>query len=211
MLKNLPIQEDEDLLYFDGFAIQKDNTKSIEYGENYFEKYVNYEGTPTSVLLNKNRVAITEKYCKKHILDIGIGSGEFIKLSKLKVYGFDINPLGIQWLKFNKLYVNPYDHLLPDIEGWTFWDSLEHFPDPQVILKLIQPNHYVFISIPIFFDILKIKESKHYRPNEHYYYFTPSGLINYMKRSGFRFLEHNDAEIKAGRENIFTFAFQRQS
>lgn len=203
------VHQDKDLIYFDGIAVQQDRTKSIQYGEDYFEKYVNYEGTPTSIFLNKTRTSITEKYCKKSILDIGIGSGEFIKYSKLKVYGFDINPYGVKWLKFHKLYINPYDFVLEDIEGWTFWDSLEHFPEPQDILKIIKPSNYVFIAIPIFLDILKIRESKHYRPDEHYYYFTPSGMIKYMVDSGFKFIEHNDAEIKAGRQDILTFVFQR--
>lgn len=205
------VYEDQDLTYYEGFAVQKDKTQSVEYGEKYFDKYVNYEGSPTSLFLNKHRVAITEKHCKNAILDIGIGSGEFIKSSKLKVYGFDINPFGVKWLKFRKIYIDPYKYLLPDIAGWTFWDSLEHFPDPQIILQRIPEKHHVFISIPIFPDILKIKKSKHYRPNEHYYYFTSWGLIWYMKQSGFIFLEHTDAEIKAGRQSIFTFVFQRRS
>lgn len=203
------IKEDEDLTYFDGVAVQKDKTKSVEYGSDYFNKYVKYEGTPTAILINKSRVNITEKYCKT-VLDIGIGSGEFIKFSKIKVYGFDVNPVGVNWLKFQKLYINPYDYV-PEIDGWTFWDSLEHFPEPQKVLNIIRPGHYIFISIPIFSDILKIKECKHYRKNEHYYYFTAVGLINYMRTFKFRLLEHTDAEIKAGRKNILTFVFQHQS
>lgn len=203
------IHEDDDLFYFDGIAIQKDRTQSVEYGEDYFEKYIKYEGSSTSNSLNASRVAVTEKYCKS-ILDIGIGSGEFIKSSKIKVYGFDINELAVKWLKFHRLYANPYKDM-PDVEGLTFWDSLEHFPEPQDILKIIRPNQYAFISIPIISNILKVKENKHYRPNEHYYYFTMTGLISYMKWSGFKFIEHVDAEIKAGRKDIVTFVFQRQS
>lgn len=203
------IHQDEVLIYFDNIAVQQDRTNSVKYDEHYFEKYVNYEGTPTAILLNKTRTNVTEKYCKKSILDIGIGSGDFIKSSKLKVYGFDINPCGIKWLKFHKLYVDPYCSVPDDIEGWTFWDSLEHFPEPQKILKAIKPSNYVFIAMPMFIDILKVRESKHYRPDEHYYYFTPFGMIKYMIDSGFKFIEHNDAETKAGRQDILTFVFQR--
>lgn len=201
------ICEDEDLIYFDGMAIQKDKTNIIEYDKDYFHKYVGYEGSPISVLLNESRVYITEKYCKGPLLDIGIGSGEFIKSSKLKVYGFDINPLGVRWLKSRDLFLDPYEEV-SDVCGWTFWDSLEHFPEPQDILTRIQPGQYAFISIPIFENILEIKEWKHYRPNEHFYYFTTSGLIQYMTDCGFDFLEYNDEEIKAGRQDILTFVFR---
>jgi hypothetical protein len=207
------IKEDEDLVYFDsGIAVQKDRGSSVEYNESYFEKYVSYEGTPISILLNKSRVSITERFCKKTILDIGIGSGDFIKSSKkLKVYGFDINPCGVKWLKDRNLFLDPYQGIPQEVEGLTFWDSLEHFPEPQDILKLIHPGQYVFVSIPIFHDVLKVKEWKHYRPNEHYYYFTFRGIINYMTDSGFELLDHHDEEIEAGRQDILTFVFRRLS
>jgi len=205
------IKEDKELVYFDGgIAVQKDRTQSIEYDKDYFEKYTSYEGTPIAIVLNESRVSITQKYCKKALLDIGIGSGEFIKSSSRKVYGFDINPLGVEWLKSRDLYVNPYESVPEDLGGWTFWDSLEHFAEPQDILTQIPANHYVFISIPVFHDVLLVKEWKHYRPNEHYYYFSFRGVVNYMKHSGFKLIDHNDEEIVAGRQDILTFVFQRQ-
>lgn len=206
------IKEDADLIYFDsGIAVQKDRTNSVDYDKDYFDKYTSYEGTDIAIAINKSRVALTKHFCKKALLDIGVGSGEFIKSSKkLKIYGFDINPLGVEWLKSRNLYVNPYEHLPEDIEGWTFWDSLEHFAEPQDILKLIKPKQYAFISMPIFHNVLLVKTWKHYRPNEHFYYFTFRGIVNYMQQSGFKLLDHNDEEIIAGRQDILTFVFQRQ-
>lgn len=210
LLEQYPfVHQDDDLIYFDGIAVQKNRSKSVEYDADYFDKYVGYEGTPISIRLNENRVAITEKYCEKSLLDIGIGSGEFIKSSNLKTYGFDINPFGVTWLKSRDLYVNPYEYLPSDIGGWTFWDSLEHFSEPQDILTKIPVGHYAFISIPICRDVLEVKEWKHYRPDEHYYYFTEVGLIEYMRASGFKFFECNNAEIEAGRQDILTFVFLR--
>ena len=202
------LAEDEDLIYYDGIAVQKDLNHTIEYGAEYFEKYVSYEGTPIALALNQFRVELTEKYCNS-VLDIGIGSGEFIKSSKIKIYGFDINPFGVEWLKTRKLYVNPYEEAI-SVDGWTFWDSLEHFQDPQNILTLV-PYCYVFISIPIFKNILEIKDNKHYRPDEHFNYFTTEGLINYMQYSGFQIIEYSDGETQVGRQSIFTFVFIRQS
>ena len=56
----------------------------------------------------------------------------------------------------------------------------------------------------------QIKNSKHYRPNEHYYYFTSYGLINYMKDSDFDLIKLDDFETKAGREEILTFVFVKR-
>lgn len=184
---------------------QTDMTKSVEYQEDYFEKYVKYENTEISKKLNEGRTKITSEYCES-ILDIGVGSGEFIKSSKIKTFGFDINPKAIDWLKSNNIFMDPYQDDLK-VAGLTFWDSLEHIPNPSNLLCKISKNQYVFISIPIFKNFPQIKNSKHYRPNEHYYYFTSYGLINYMKDSDFDLIKLDDFETKAGREGILTFVF----
>jgi hypothetical protein len=143
-------------------------------------------------------------------LDIGIGSGEFIKESKIKVFGFDINKYAINWLIKNNIYINPYESM-PKVCGLTFWDSLEHMPRPTELLSLVKKNQYVFISMPIFNNISDVKSSKHYRPNEHYYYFTCKGLNNYMNDLGFKLIEIDDFETHSGREDILTFVFQKQN
>lgn len=186
---------------------QADMTQSVEYGEDYFKKYINYESTDIAKKLNEFRTKITEKYCKS-LLDIGIGSGEFIKSCNIKVLGFDINPLAELWLKENNLFSNPYVEM-PSVEGLTFWDSLEHIPNPNDLLDLVKQGQYVFVSIPIFSDLLTLKNSKHYRPNEHYYYFTTKGMIKYMQDSGFQIIEIEDGETQAGRQDILTFVFQK--
>lgn len=184
---------------------QRDMTTSIEYGEQYFKTYVSYENTETSKRLNSGRISITEKYCSS-LLDIGIGSGEFIKESRIDVYGYDVNPLGVEWLTQQMLYCDPYSGM-PDVSGLTFWDSLEHIPDPSNLLDRMQSGQYAFISMPIFADVLKVRKSKHYKPMEHYYYFSPQGLEVWMRDCGFDLCEVSDFESQAGREDIFTFVF----
>lgn len=191
--------EKEEIIY------QTDMTKSVDYTEDYFDKYVKYENTDISKKLNNGRTTITSEFCES-ILDIGVGSGEFIKNSKIKTFGFDINPKAIDWLKSNNIFIDPYQDDLK-VDGLSFWDSLEHIPNPNALLSKVLKNQYVFISIPIFKEFPQIKNSKHYRPNEHYYYFTSYGLIHYMKDSGFNLIKLDDFETKAGREEILTFVF----
>jgi hypothetical protein len=76
-------------------------------------------------------------------------------------------------------------------------------------LQILKKDIYLFVSIPIFYNLNKVKESKHYRPNEHYYYFTSFGLINYMNDMNFKILEIQDFEIQSGREDIKTFVFKK--
>lgn len=202
------IYEDEDLYYTPYMAYQKDRTKTIEYSHDYFNKYVGLKNTAIAKKLNGFRTSITENFCKKNLLDVGIGSGEFITNSKLKVYGYDINPYGIQWLQERDLYIDIYKEDLSWVEGITLWDTLEHMPNPYSFISLIK-DQYVFVSIPIFNNLSSIKSSKHYKPNEHYYYFTKSGLIQFMKDSGLQCLEATDAEVKCGREGISSFVFKK--
>jgi hypothetical protein len=192
-----------DILY------QRDMTVSVEYGKDYFEKYIGYEDKPISLGINKGRVDLSHKYCKS-ILDIGIGSGEFIKKSTATMYGFDINPVAIEWLKERNMWVDPYEGMPESIEGVTMWDALEHVPKPTDLLEKFRSGTYVFISLPIFDDLTKVRFSKHYKPNEHYYYYTVGGLKGYLNDVGFDFVEISDTEMLSGRENILAFAFKKR-
>ena len=62
-------------------------------------------------------------------------------------------------------------------------------------------------TLDIVDNLDKIRDSKHYKPNEHYYYFTQEGLIGYMKDCGFDLLEYNFDETKSGRSNIIACCF----
>jgi hypothetical protein len=89
----------------------------------------------------------------------------------------------------------------------TFWDSLEHIPDPKPLLDLI--TDYAFVSTPIYKNLHTLKTSKHYKPNEHVWYFTRDGIIQFMKAHGFQLLETSDVETQLGREAIESFVFAR--
>lgn len=197
-----------------GIAYQKDMSNSIEYDDKYFANYVNLEGKNIAIKLNNSRVKMVENYNCSTILDIGIGSGEFMKTFQKqgrKAYGYDINPVAKKKLIQENSFLDPYDSQLnKSISGITLWDTLEHMKAPSELLKRIRTGMYVFISLPIFETLIDVKSSKHYKPNEHYYYYTSNGLIVFLESLGYKFLESNDAETKAGREGIKSFAFLRE-
>lgn len=178
-----------------------------KYNDEYFDKYAKYELTPLGNRLNNFRVELVNKYTRDRILDIGIGCGSFMKL-RGNCVGYDINPKSIAWLKERGLYFDLAWKAFDLISGITFFDSLEHIPTPGELLDRTT-NQFVFISIPIFKDLNHLLDSRHFRKDEHYYYFTREGFINYMADYNFDLLEVTNGEIKCGREDIYTFVFKK--
>lgn len=188
--------------------------KPIEYGKDYFEKYQRYGLTDMGILLNTCRIQLVNKYTNGNVLDVGIGSGSFLVgrdvfLDKHCTQGYDVNLYGIEFLKHNQAFFDIYVNSYYPFECLTFFDSLEHIVKPSEILKKLS-NQYVIVSIPIFKSVDHVLKSRHYRKDEHYYYFTESALINYMRLLKCELVEVSDFEIQAGREGIYTFVFKKQ-
>lgn len=197
VIKSYEGYRDDDLFITKDIAYQYDMSNVIDYGSEYFEKVKEKSLSDIALKLNMARFNLVKKYTNIDITDVGIGDGSFV--SYADCYGYDINPLAVEWLKKrNKFSINFF-------KAVTFWDSLEHIPDPSIYLERAE---YIFISIPIFDDLEKIRESKHYRPGEHLYYFTDKGLIKWMAEYDFKYLERNDIETQLGRESIKSYAFE---
>ena len=194
----------DDLVLCDGFARQKDMTHKVSYDESYFNKCLGYEDQKIAREINAGRIAFVGKYFDDTVLDIGIGCGEFIKL-RGRSHGFDVNQKAVEWLKANGVYSDDFGAY----SAFTFWDVIEHIEDHDFYFRHMKKGSYLFTSLPIFMDLNRIRESRHYRPGEHLWYWTEIGFINWMAEKGFRFLEHRTFEIDAGREDIHSFAFVR--
>ena len=160
------------------------------------------EQTDIGKTLNQARVNIVKEYEWNEIIDIGIGSGAFIKEFS-NAYGFDINPNAIEWLKQNNKWKEP-----SNVDAMSFWDSLEHIHNPTELLGNIKK--YAFVSCPIYTDKDHILRSKHFRPDEHCWYWTYEGLIKFMSNFGFYLLEYSNIETLIGREDIGSFTFKRK-
>lgn len=189
------------------------------YDKNYFEKYASYEDSDIALALNRSRCDLVMKYMEDgSIMDVGIGSGSFIlslmeacvsdiggdgEFQMFDIYGTDVNPAGVEWLKSENIYREAGEKF----DALTFWDSLEHIHDPALILS--GAEKFVFASIPIFDNADHVLRSKHFRKDEHVFYFTIGGFENYMREYGFKLVEFNRMEQAAGREDIGTFVFKR--
>lgn len=138
------------------------------------------------------------------IVDVGIGGGGFVK-SLPQSRGYDVCPQAKKWLEETKRW-----HDLSTMPAHTvcFWDSLEHMLSPEAILRNVALN--AFMSLPIFESAEHVLASKHYKPNEHIWYFTEKGLIGFMRSMGFSMIERNRDEERLGRDGIGTYWFRRR-
>lgn len=199
---------DDDLLvsHKKGYARQKNLAHIVDYGQEYFNKCAGYQNSEIANKLNIARDALVRRHYGDGLLvDVGIGSGEFVQ-HRPNTVGTDINPVAIEWLKNNGKLA---DSSLSRYYAFTFWDVIEHMPHPDDFMDCVPVGAKVFFSIPIFHDLSRIRESKHYRPGEHLYYWTRSGFISWLLTQGFYLLEMNDAETQCGRDSIESFAFVR--
>jgi hypothetical protein len=214
---NYIIQKEDDNYIWtsNGILIQKkydDNNIKKIYNDSYFNEYIKREGSPIAYELNTKRVELVKNYAYVG-LDMGIGSGAFIKYmwvdNTIPFFGYDINENGIEWLKSKRLYFNPYTDSSFIFDCVTFFDSLEHIPDFSFILNKIYLFGYAIISIPIFDNIDDVFISKHFKPNEHLYYFTEKGLIDVLRQNKFELTKKLDFEKQLGRENVYTYVFRK--
>lgn len=207
---SFPAVADRDLMVsvYSGCAYQADMSSPVPYDDAYFDKYVGYEGQDIARKINKGRVALVNTYAGSFtdVLDVGIGSGEFIK-SRNHTFGIDVNKKAMAWLREHGRAASS----LAGFRAYSFWDVLEHIETPENYFNQMAEGSYLFTSIPVFGDIQRVRNSKHYRPNEHFYYWTEAGFVDWMRLYNFRLLERDDFETEAGREDIVSFAFRRLS
>lgn len=176
----------------------------MDYAGGYWSEYVNRDASQMGEALTAARVALVDEFGPfDGVCDIGIGGGRFVTDSGAS--GFDVNPDAVAWLRSVHRYRNPYVGYC--IDALTFWDSLEHIPDPAAIVA--RAGYRVYVSMPIYADLAGVLASPHYKPGEHLWYWTRPGLELWFERQGFRLLHADDRETQLGRRGIMSFVFQR--
>lgn len=199
------------LCHSHGVAYQADmGAAPVAYDDKYHDHYQALEGSSVAVALNAARVAMVVRHAAEGatVLDIGAGCGTFVRAALswgFDAKGFDIIPKTVE-------HLNGIGAFADNPEGFdvvTFWDSLEHIEEPESVLKRINNGAVVLVAVPVFEDLTRVRESKHYKPGEHLYYFTARGFIEWMAGHGFRLLETSTHETDCGRESIGAFAFRR--
>lgn len=202
MLPNLPSGLTNSLLWSDELGRGWCGKELVPYDSAYWQKYLEMDDTDLGAKLTLARVDMVLSCCLGHGIDVGIGGGRFVRESGFD--GYDVNRDAVAWLKSEGRYIDPY---LYKPEAVTCWDSLEHIPNPDLLLNSVQ--RWLFVSMPIYEGQVHCLKSKHYRPGEHIHYFTFDGFVSYCAGLGFQLVEHNTIESDLGREGIVSFAFRR--
>jgi hypothetical protein len=151
--------EDGDLVLFrkHGVAVQRDMSVTAAYDQAYFDKCAGYQGSAIAAAVNAGRARMVEhSYGCGPLLDIGVGSGAFL-LERKRTFGYDVNPVAEAWLKARGRWIEP--DAFAHFAAFSFWDVIEHLPDPDVYFHAIAPGAFVFASLPIFADLMRIRES----------------------------------------------------
>lgn len=175
------------------------------YDASYWEKYVKMANTAMGDALTAARIGFVLRHYKGPLLDVGIGSGQFLEFWPHGKLGFDINPEAIKWLSNNGWWADPTK---APIRAASFFDSLEHIREPSSILDQI--TEWAFASVPILPDgRIPGPWWRHYRPGEHLWYFNRNGFIKFMGAFGFRMVDSSSIETELGRLDIELFAFRR--
>jgi len=194
------------LTWLDDLGLGYCDSKPMEYGQNYWQEYIDRAASPMGVKLTEIRTELVAKYLPSSafLLDVGIGCGQFVE-ARPNTFGTDLNPRAVAWLQERAIFV-------PDLHGWnksmTFWDSLEHIP--RASDAFVRASEFAFLTMPIYRDRDHVLRSKHFKPGEHLWYWTRAGLIRWARGLGYECLEVNDLESRAGREDIETFVFCRR-
>ena len=182
----------------------------------YWERYRAMDQTDMACELTRQRIDLVVKHLPRIgdrevppfdrplCVDVGIGGGRFMMQAPGDWHGFDVNPFAVDWIKQRRAWYDPW---LGEVDVATFWDSLEHIHDPRPLLRNVR--RWCFVSLPIFENAEHVLASRHFRRDEHCWYFTNHGFIGLMNLLGFECRERNRMEVDAGREDIGTYAFER--
>ncbi|EMW4538899.1 methyltransferase domain-containing protein [Salmonella enterica] len=176
------------------------------YDAQYFAKYRQLAETSMGLQLTTARLLLVGRHYLGKVLDVGIGSGQFVEC-RPDTWGYDVNPEGVAWLQARMRWADLYaaDTTFPAL---TFWDSLEHIDEPEAAVA--KAGQWVFVSLPVFRDAEHILKSRHYRKDEHIWYWTHDGLLKWFEAQGFVCVEHNTIESALGRDGISSYAFKRK-
>lgn len=184
------------------------------YDADYFDQYARLDGSPIARALNQFRVSLVLRHaypgCHR-LLDIGIGDGAFLRGMMAagwcragELRGTDINPVAIDYLKTR----GQWGELEEGADIVTLWDAIEHFPDPRMALR--PAAKVAMVSLPIFEGVEHVLASRHFKPDEHLWYWTRAGFIAFADRQGFEVVDILATETAIGRDGIETFVLRRR-
>jgi 2-polyprenyl-3-methyl-5-hydroxy-6-metoxy-1,4-benzoquinol methylase len=193
--------------FYSSSEYRKDATMPVQLAEEHFYDKVTQHDTENRIHFISNNINLKDK----RILEIGSASGSL--LEKLLECGAK-EAIGIELDKEYSKFAQErgFKVFTRSIEGLNFkeefdtvvsFHTLEHVHDPTAVIKAVytalNPNGVFLGEVPnqndwriqIFDD--EIVKRFHYDPN-HYYYYSPATLKNYLETSGFKKIHLHSVE-----------------
>lgn len=182
--------------------------RDARYGKKYFDNYKERSYTEIGWRLNTFRRAYVESFSNEgEILDFGTGYGDLVmKDASGRWFGFDINS------RTKDRLGHRFDDNWQKYPNICLFDVLEHLERPDHYLSQIHPGVRLFVSIPLWpgnwNNLNSIHNWKHWK-DEHVLYASRNGFETLMDDVGFKQLDRNVIETSLGREDIYTFVFEK--
>lgn len=180
------------------------------YDQAYFDKYVSYAATARGKALLEARLELLASVWLPgdRILDVGVGCGAFVEACReigVDCLGYDCNPAAVRWLRDRELWGQLRSGAYQTV---TFWDALEHLEDPWSALRCA--GRAALVSVPLESSGEAWLGSKHFRKDEHRWYWSRNGFERFAESCGFVVRKHCTVESALGRQNIHTFSLVRR-
>lgn len=155
-----------------------------------------------SIMLKK-KIGLLEKHFpqKGKVLDIGAGTGDFLKMAKnsgWKIHGAEPNKKARELARQKKIILNEHTENFPDsnFDAITMWHVLEHIPDLEKQLqeldRLLKKDGTIFVAVPNF----KSYDAEHYQEfwaaydvPRHLWHFSKTSISKLFKKTNFELEE----------------------
>jgi SAM-dependent methyltransferase len=178
------------------------------YGDSYFQRGHKY-GSDPGLAENPNRPNelcrvgwVRQRVASGRLLDVGCGIGSF--LAEVRAAGFDVAGVELSAYAADRVRKGlQIPVLAPTLESLpaegprfdiiTFWDVIEHVPDPEACIRRaherLNPGGVILMTTGDFTAPVARVLGRSWpllTPPEHLSFFSPLGLSSLMERCGFR-------------------------
>lgn len=189
------------------------------YDKAYAVNYVAYAESEVNIPLNLFRLGLVSRWMKtgQRILDVGCCIGEFIRFAEhyYECVGFEPNNYALEKARkrVNSKIISDLNGSTAKVHCITLFDVLEHIEDPKDFLtflseKYLLPDGIIALTTPNVAAIPmwqwnEMRRWKHYKPQEHLYLYTESGLQSLCERVGLKPIHWGveESDIRPGNPN----------